>query len=50
MLLHPVMSWQRPHCEGKGAAAMSDIPDDDKPGFVAKKSEHSFRPKGCVGS
>lgn len=25
--------WQWNHCEGKGATAMSDIPNEDKPGF-----------------
>lgn len=30
------------HCEGKGATAMTDIPNDDKPGFVADKPEHCF--------
>jgi hypothetical protein len=29
---------------------MSDIPNDDKPGFVAQKSEHLSRPEGCIGS
>jgi hypothetical protein len=32
----------RTPCEGKGATAMSDILNDDKPGFIAEKPEHSF--------
>jgi hypothetical protein len=39
---HPGPSRQRTHCEGKGAAATSDTPNDDKPGFVAEKPEHYF--------
>ena len=42
MLRYPAANKQRTHCEGKGATAMSDIPNDDKPGFVAEKPEHCF--------
>jgi hypothetical protein len=42
MLRHRMARVQRSHCEGKGATAMSDIPNDDKPGFVAEKPEHCF--------
>ena len=37
-----VLDGKRTHREGKGAPAMNDIPNDDKPGFVAGKPEHCF--------
>jgi hypothetical protein len=42
MLLHPVISRQWTHCEGKGATAVRDVLNEDKPGFVAEKPEHCF--------
>ncbi len=33
-----IRQWS--HCEGKGATAKRDIPNDDKPGFVAERPEH----------
>ena len=30
------------HCKGRGATAMRDIPNDDRPGFVAERPEHCF--------
>ncbi len=31
---------QQTHCEGRGATAMRDIPNDDMPGFGTEWPEH----------
>jgi hypothetical protein len=48
--LHQGADGQQTHCEGKGANAMSDIPNDDKPGFVAENPERLSWPEVSICS